>query len=49
MKFTFVDRKYLIGGKWLRYQNFKNNKGFKIAILRYEFRFYFKPKKPTIN
>jgi len=31
MEILIVNRKYLIGNKWLRYQDFKNNKGFKIA------------------
>ena len=42
MKLKFVDRKYLIGGKWFRYQRMIGVKdlGFKIAIGKYEFRFY---------
>lgn len=42
MVLKIVDRKYLIGGKWFRYQRMNGVKdiGFKIAIGRYEFRFY---------
>ena len=42
MKIRIVDRKYLIGGKWFRFQRMKGIKyyGFKIAVGRYEFRFY---------
>lgn len=42
MKLKIIDRRYLIGGKWFRYQKMKGVKyiGFKIAIGRYEFRFY---------
>ena len=39
-----VDRKYIIGGKWLRFQKMQGVKlvGWKIAIGRYEIRFYLK-------
>lgn len=42
MDLVIVNRKYLLGGKWFRYQRMKGVKdlGFLIAIGRYEFRFY---------
>ncbi len=42
MKLKIINRRYLIGGKWFRYQRMKGVKdlGFKIAIGKYEFRFY---------
>ena len=42
MKLKIVNRKYLIGGKWFRYQRMIGVKdlGFKIVIGKYEFRFY---------
>lgn len=42
MKLIVINRRYLIGGKWFRYQRMKGVKdlGFKIAISKYEFRFY---------
>ena len=42
MQILIVNRKYLVGGKWFRYQRMKGVKdiGFKIAIGRYEVRFY---------
>lgn len=44
MTIRIVDRKYLIGGKWLRFQVMRGVKlvGYKIAIGRYEIRFYLK-------
>ena len=44
MKVVLVDRKYLIGGKCIRYQRMKGvvDFGFKIAIGRYELRFFTK-------
>lgn len=42
MNIKIVDRKYLIGGKWFRYEIMKGVKliGYKIAIGRYEIRLY---------
>jgi hypothetical protein len=42
MTIKIVDRRYLVGGKWLRFQKMKGVKlvGWKIAIGRYEIRFY---------
>ena len=42
MKLKIVDRNYCLGGKWFRFQKMKGTKylGFKIAIGRYEIRFY---------
>ena len=42
MKLLIVNRRYLIGNKFFRYQRMKgvNDLGFKIAIGKYEFRFF---------
>lgn len=42
MPLKIIDRKYCLKEKWFRYQKMKGIKylGFKIAIGRYEFRFY---------
>ena len=42
MTIKIVDRKYLIGDKWLRFKIMRGIKlvGWKIAIGRYEIRFY---------
>ena len=43
MEIIIVDRKYLLGGKWFRFQRLRGATkylGFKIAIGRYEIRFY---------
>jgi hypothetical protein len=42
MNIKIVDRKYLIGGKWIRFEKMRFVKavGYKIAIGRYEIRFY---------
>lgn len=42
MDLKVVDRKYRVAGKWFRYQRMKGTEdlGFKIAIGRFEFRFY---------
>jgi hypothetical protein len=42
MTIKIVDRRYLVGGKWLRFQKMKGVKlvGWKIAIGRYEIRLY---------
>ena len=44
MNIKIVDRKYLIGGKWFRFQVMQGVRlvGWKIAIGRYEIRFYLK-------
>jgi len=42
MKINIVNRKYLLGGKWFRYHKYKNSNNFKIAIGKFEFRFYMK-------
>jgi len=45
MDIRIVDRKYLIGGKWIRFEKMQGVKklvGWKIAIGRYEIRFYLK-------
>ena len=44
MDIKIVDRKYLIGGKLLRFQVMRGIRlvGWKIAIGRYEIRFYLK-------
>lgn len=44
MNIRIVDRKYLIGGKRFRFQKMRGIKllGWKIAIGRYEIRFYLK-------
>jgi hypothetical protein len=44
MDIRIIDRKYLIGGKWLRFEKMKGIffYGWKIAIGRYEIRFYLK-------
>ena len=43
MEIRIINRKYLIGGKWIRFQKMKWIKsiGFKIAIGKYEIRFYY--------
>ena len=43
-RIKLVDRKYLIGGKWFRSQKMRgvNLIGFKIAIGRFEIRYYLK-------
>ena len=42
MTIKLIDRKYLIGGKWVRFEKMRGIKlvGYKIAVGRYEFRFY---------
>lgn len=47
MKIRIVDRKYSIGGKWLRFEVMQGVKlvGWKIAIGRYEIRFYYERKR----
>lgn len=44
MEIRIVDRKYLIGGKWFRFQVMKSLKlvGYKVAFGRYEVRLYLK-------
>jgi len=44
MNIRIVDRKYLIAGKWIRFQKMSGLKlvGWKIAIGRYEIRVYLK-------
>lgn len=44
MTLKIIDRKYLIGGKWFRFQVMKHWKliGFKAAFWRYEIRLYLK-------
>ena len=48
MDIKIVDRKYLVGGKWIRFHAMSAVKriGYVIAIGRYEIRFYL---KPTVN
>jgi uncharacterized membrane protein (DUF373 family) len=42
MNIIFVNRKYIVGGKWLRFEKMKGIKliGFKIAIGKFEVRIY---------
>jgi hypothetical protein len=42
MKLKIVDRKYSVGGKWLRFQTMRGIKivGWKIAFFRFELRIY---------
>ena len=44
MTIKIVDRKYLIGGKWIRFQVMRGVEkvGWKVAIGRYELRLYLK-------
>lgn len=44
---VIINRKYLIGGKWVRFEKMIGVKlnGYKIAIGKYEIRFYFKHKE----
>jgi len=44
MGIRIVDRKYLIGGKWFRFQVMKHWKliGYKLVFGRYEIRLYLK-------
>lgn len=42
MKLKIVDRKYKVGGKWIRFERMKGVKliGYKLAIHRFEIRIY---------